>query len=276
MVDSEVWRLATRLSRASPPEVVLAALARTKDPDARFLVAAVVDPTSQAQLAKALAALKALVSRDGRASYRAAVREPRHLAAALAVLKQWPPAHDAVASYLVGIVCDGSARSLVALAPAVRVALAGDNFDIDSLADCVEQFGRTPGTRRLAVRLRAALAARMRASPAGGINKLIGVAGKLPARFSLWLEPLEGRGGIDLLVNAPGGAWIQLDGVAEVLDLPAALDGLVEYYRSISGEHPDWDDSREAMNRQGKSLLRMTIERWGPVATGGFPARLAT
>jgi PPOX class probable F420-dependent enzyme len=73
-----------------------------------------------------------------------------------------------------------------------------------------------------------------------------------------------------------GGPWIQLDGVAEVIDMPAALDGLVEYYRSISGEHPDWDDYRDAMTRQGKSLLRMTIERWGPVATGGFPARLAS
>ncbi len=57
--------------------------------------------------------------------------------------------------------------------------------------------------------------------------------------------------------------------------MPEALEGLVEYFRSISGEHPDWDDYREAMRRQGKSLLRMTIERWGPVATGGFPARLA-
>ena len=69
--------------------------------------------------------------------------------------------------------------------------------------------------------------------------------------------------------------WVQVDGEAEVLDLPAALEPLVEYYRSISGEHPDWDEYREAMRRQGKSLLRVTIDRWGPVATGGFPARLA-
>jgi PPOX class probable F420-dependent enzyme len=73
-----------------------------------------------------------------------------------------------------------------------------------------------------------------------------------------------------------GGPWIQLDGTAEVLDMPEALDGLVEYFRCISGEHPDWDDYRAAMKRQGKSLLRMTIERWGPIATGGFPARLAS
>jgi PPOX class probable F420-dependent enzyme len=70
-------------------------------------------------------------------------------------------------------------------------------------------------------------------------------------------------------------AWVQVDGVGEVLDLPAALEPLVEYYRCIAGEHPDWDEYRAAMVAQGKSLLRITIERWGPVATGGFPARLA-
>jgi PPOX class probable F420-dependent enzyme len=73
------------------------------------------------------------------------------------------------------------------------------------------------------------------------------------------------------------GAWAQVDGTAEVLDMPApeAEDGLVDYFRRISGEHPDWDEYREAMRRQGKSLLRITAVRWGPIATGGFPARLA-
>jgi PPOX class probable F420-dependent enzyme len=69
-------------------------------------------------------------------------------------------------------------------------------------------------------------------------------------------------------------AWVQVDGAAEVLDMPSpeAEEGLVEYFRCISGEHPDWDDYRAAMRRQGKSLVRITPERWGPVATGGFPA----
>jgi hypothetical protein len=73
------------------------------------------------------------------------------------------------------------------------------------------------------------------------------------------------------------GAWVQLDGTAEVLDMPdqAAEDGLVEYFRCISGEHPDWDEYRQAMRDQGKSLIRITPTRWGPIATGGFPARLA-
>ncbi|MFJ8685584.1 PPOX class F420-dependent oxidoreductase [Micromonospora wenchangensis] len=71
------------------------------------------------------------------------------------------------------------------------------------------------------------------------------------------------------------GPWVQVDGVAEVLDLPEALDPLVEYFRSIAGEHPDWDEYRAAMVAQGKSLIRITVEGWGPIATGGFPARLA-
>lgn len=68
-------------------------------------------------------------------------------------------------------------------------------------------------------------------------------------------------------------AWVQVDGTAEVLDMPApeAEEGLVEYFRCIAGEHPDWEEYRAAMRHQGKSLLRITVERWGPVATGGFP-----
>lgn len=72
-----------------------------------------------------------------------------------------------------------------------------------------------------------------------------------------------------------GGPWVQVDGTAEVLDLPEALEPLVEYFRCISGEHPDWDEYRAAMVAQGKSLIRVTPTRWSPVATGGFPARLA-
>jgi len=72
-----------------------------------------------------------------------------------------------------------------------------------------------------------------------------------------------------------GGPWVQVDGTAEVLDVPEATDALVDYYRSVSGEHPDWAGYRAAMVAQGKSLLRVTPVRWGPVATGGFPARLA-
>ncbi len=70
-------------------------------------------------------------------------------------------------------------------------------------------------------------------------------------------------------------AYVQVDGTAEVIEPPDAVEPLVEYFRVISGEHPDWDEYREAMRRQGKCLIRVTIERWGPVATGGFPPELA-
>ncbi|SNT39198.1 PPOX class F420-dependent oxidoreductase [Rhodococcoides kyotonense] len=66
-------------------------------------------------------------------------------------------------------------------------------------------------------------------------------------------------------------AYVQVDGTAEVIDLPESVEPLVEYFRSIAGEHSDWDEYRQAMVKQGKSLIRITIESWGPVAEGGFP-----
>ena len=67
------------------------------------------------------------------------------------------------------------------------------------------------------------------------------------------------------------GPYVQVDGTAEVVDAPDSVEPLVEYFRCISGEHPDWDEYRAAMRAQGKSLIRVTIDRWGPIATGGFP-----
>lgn len=74
-------------------------------------------------------------------------------------------------------------------------------------------------------------------------------------------------------------AWVQVDGQCEVLDAvdgAEALDGFVEYFRNIAGEHSDWDEYRQAMIDQGKSLLRITPTRWSTVSTGGFPAGLTS
>jgi PPOX class probable F420-dependent enzyme len=60
------------------------------------------------------------------------------------------------------------------------------------------------------------------------------------------------------------GPWVQIDGTAEVIALPEAMDLLVEYYRSISGEHPDWDDYRAAMEREQRVIFAVTITRAGP------------
>jgi PPOX class probable F420-dependent enzyme len=70
------------------------------------------------------------------------------------------------------------------------------------------------------------------------------------------------------------GPWVQVDGDAELITLPDAVEPLVDYFRAISGEHSDWAEYRQAMVDQGKALIRITPTRWGPVATGGFPARL--
>ncbi|MDF9814268.1 PPOX class F420-dependent oxidoreductase [Streptomyces sp. SPB162] len=83
------------------------------------------------------------------------------------------------------------------------------------------------------------------------------------------------RTSVIVLSDEWNGPWVQVDGSAEVIDAPDSVEPLVEYFRNISGEHPDWDEYRAAMIRQGKSLIRITPERWSPIATGGFPARLA-
>lgn len=64
------------------------------------------------------------------------------------------------------------------------------------------------------------------------------------------------------------GDWLQVDGTAEVLSLPAALEPLVDYYRTIRGEHEDWDGYRAAMEEERRVLVRITIERVGPQRSG--------
>ena len=64
------------------------------------------------------------------------------------------------------------------------------------------------------------------------------------------------------------GSWVQAEGTAEVIALPEAMDLLVDYYRRISGEHPDWDDYRAAMARDQRVIIRITISRAGPTVSG--------
>jgi PPOX class probable F420-dependent enzyme len=64
------------------------------------------------------------------------------------------------------------------------------------------------------------------------------------------------------------GQWVQVEGAADVVHLPEAMDGLVEYYRRVSGEHPDWDDYRAAMRRERRVLVRIAVTRSGPNRSG--------
>jgi PPOX class probable F420-dependent enzyme len=65
-----------------------------------------------------------------------------------------------------------------------------------------------------------------------------------------------------------GGTWLQVEGPAQILSLPDAMEPLVEYYRSVSGEHPDWDEYRQAMERDRRCLIRIRVERAGPDREG--------
>ena len=64
------------------------------------------------------------------------------------------------------------------------------------------------------------------------------------------------------------GRWVQLEGTTEIVELPEAMNGLIGYYRDISGEHPDWDDYRAAMEREQRLLLSITVTRAGPNVSG--------
>ena len=64
------------------------------------------------------------------------------------------------------------------------------------------------------------------------------------------------------------GDWIQIDGKAEIISLPDAMEPLVKYYQVVAGEHPDWDDYRAAMVREQRVLVRIKIKRVGPDRQG--------
>ena len=65
-----------------------------------------------------------------------------------------------------------------------------------------------------------------------------------------------------------GQPWVQVEGPAAIVSLPGAMDGLVDLYRAIAGEHPDWDDFRSAMASEKRVLIRISVERAGPDRSG--------
>jgi PPOX class probable F420-dependent enzyme len=95
-----------------------------------------------------------------------------------------------------------------------------------------------------------------------------------PERAKVQNLRLRHQAALCVLSDDFGGEWVQVSGTATVVDLPEAMKGLVTYFRSISGEHSDWDEYRQAMIDQGKVLIRFAAEGWGPISKGGFPRRL--
>jgi PPOX class probable F420-dependent enzyme len=76
------------------------------------------------------------------------------------------------------------------------------------------------------------------------------------------------RAALCVFVESFTGPWVQIEGTAEVVTLPEAMEPLVDYYRRLAGEHPDWEDYRRAMKADQRVLIRMTIERAGPDRQG--------
>jgi PPOX class probable F420-dependent enzyme len=76
------------------------------------------------------------------------------------------------------------------------------------------------------------------------------------------------RASLCVMTDAFFGAWIQAEGTVEIIRLPEAMDLLVDYYRRISGEHPDWEDYRAAMRRERRVIVAITLTRAGPDRSG--------
>ncbi len=64
------------------------------------------------------------------------------------------------------------------------------------------------------------------------------------------------------------GEWIYVEGEAEVVSLPEAMEPLVDYFRGISGEADDWDDYRAGMERERRVIIRITPTKAGPDRSG--------
>ena len=76
------------------------------------------------------------------------------------------------------------------------------------------------------------------------------------------------RASLCVFSDAFFGPWIQVDGVAEIISLPDAMDLLIDYYRRVSGEHPDWDEYRSAMRDERRVAVAITLTRAGPDRSG--------
>ena len=78
----------------------------------------------------------------------------------------------------------------------------------------------------------------------------------------------DARASVCAISDSFYGPWAQIDGEVEIVRQPEAVDVLVDYYRRVSGEHPDWDDYRAALKRDGRVALRLTITSAGPDSRG--------
>ena len=94
-----------------------------------------------------------------------------------------------------------------------------------------------------------------------------------PTRAKARNAQTDPRVSVLVLSDDWNGPWVQVDGDAEVLHMPEAADGLVDYFRCISGEHPDWDEYRQAMRDPGQVADSDYSDALGPDRHGRIPGR---
>lgn len=147
-----------------------------------------------------------------------------------------------------------------------RKYATADNVDIDALLDFVR-----PRHRMVLTTFRTD--GSLQSSPVSGGVDVRGriVIASYPQRAKVANIRRDPHASVVVLSDEFEGPYVQIDGEGEVIALPDAVEPLVDYFRAIAGEHPDWDEYRKAMVEQGKCLIRITPRRWGPIATGGFP-----
>ena len=61
-----------------------------------------------------------------------------------------------------------------------------------------------------------------------------------------------------------GSKFVQIHGSAEIIHQPAAMDGLIHWYKQVRGEHQNWDEYKKRMQNEKRVIIRVNIEKVGP------------
>ena len=136
-------------------------------------------------------------------------------------------------------------------------------MDVEEARDFIRQNGR-------AVLATTRSDGGVQMSPVDGVIDQDGYAVLSSRETAIKVKNLRRRPHATLCVftDAFYGPWGYVEGDVEIVSLPEAMEGLVDYYRRAAGEHPDWDDYRVAMERDQRLLIRIPIERAGPTVSG--------
>jgi PPOX class probable F420-dependent enzyme len=61
-----------------------------------------------------------------------------------------------------------------------------------------------------------------------------------------------------------GSNYVQIDGIAEIVDHPAAMDIVLDWHRQVRGEAKNWDEVRQKTLAEGRIAIKISVEKCGP------------